>query len=712
MGIDAGGDVRSEADCRTRVFLRGDGDAQVFRQSTAGGGAATLAPCCQRANREQQRGLRLIVLQTRRYDAAMDQQASTLASDRGIPPTPGMAAAGSVPVLVVLTLITGSAVAVVFWPTLNARADYFDDGMYLTENRLVQNPGWDSIGTFLREVWRPSTVSGYYQPLAMISLALDSAMGGSPTNYLPYRRTSLALHVLNAMLVAVFLYALFGNAWVAAAVALLFGVHPLMVEPVPWTGERKTLLAAFFALLCLVCYVYYARRRRWWLYGLSLVMLVLALLSKPTTTALPLLLLLLDFWPLRRLSGRALLEKVPFLLIAGFSAYVTVVSQQQAAAIVLPSARADVWHIPKMIGHNTVFYLYKLIWPAQLSSNYAVPQPFDLCDTMVLTGAIGSIALLVVAIVSLRWTRSIAMGLLFYFLALFPTMNVIGFTNVVASHKYVYLPIVGILVLVAFALGRVWQKLATVRPALAYAGLGVLVLVAGGAESALARQQLGYWRDTEGLYQYMLQYAPTDYGLQTGVGFAIFQAAQDPNLPRAQAQAQVERAIEHYRLALQDEPGYFIAHNNLGTALAALGRLDEALVEFGEVIRLKPDRAIGYAQAGRALHRMNRLDEAMQQYRQALEIDPYAFDAVSGLAAILAEQGKFADAEAQFRRALQIHPRHTNAQLGLGMCLLAQRKVGEAISVLDQAQRLAPDDPRVRKVLDAARGQLDARPAP
>ena len=194
-----------------------------------------------------------------------------------------------------LLVIVCVVAAAAHWPALPARALSFDDHQYLHNNQLVQNPSWTSAWRFLSEVFEPSTVGGYYQPLAMISLMFDCAMGGGPDNLRPFHVTSLSLHVLNTALVIVLLYMLFGKVWPAAMVGLLFGVHPLTVEPIPWIGERKTLLASFFALWCVIIYVRYSRKSSWKLYAGCVVMYVLALMAKPTTTPLPVLLLLLDF---------------------------------------------------------------------------------------------------------------------------------------------------------------------------------------------------------------------------------------------------------------------------------------------------------------------------------------------------------------------------------------------------------------------------------
>ena len=198
-----------------------------------------------------------------------------------------------------LGLLTGVIVVcgivfAVHKPALSARAVSFDDEQYLFENHLVQNPSFKSAGRFLSEVLRPSTVRGYYQPLTMISLMLDYAMGGRADNLMPFRLTSLALHTANTILIILLLYQLFDNMWAAAATGLLFGLHPMTVESIPWLAERKTLLAVFFALWSLIFYIRFSRSRGRRNYGFCMMFFILALLSKQNTTRLPILMLLLD----------------------------------------------------------------------------------------------------------------------------------------------------------------------------------------------------------------------------------------------------------------------------------------------------------------------------------------------------------------------------------------------------------------------------------
>ncbi|MBK8692519.1 MAG: hypothetical protein IPN17_09530 [Deltaproteobacteria bacterium] len=208
-------------------------------------------------------------------------------------------------------MLLAGLVLAVEWPVLACQADMPDDDTFVQHNPLVRNPEAASVGRFFTEL-RPSTVKGYYIPLTMTSLMIDYALGGRPGHLQAFHATNLALHVGFALGLALLLHLLAVEAWPAVIVAALVALHPLCVEPLAWISERKTLLASFFGVASLAAYAAYARaggRPRWrWL---ALLLYVLSVLSKPTTTPLPLLLIVLDYWPLRRLGVAALRDKIP-----------------------------------------------------------------------------------------------------------------------------------------------------------------------------------------------------------------------------------------------------------------------------------------------------------------------------------------------------------------------------------------------------------------
>ncbi len=332
---------------------------------------------------------------------------------------------------VLCAVLAGAAAVLAHWPVLSAQAMTFDDASYLTENTLVQNPSWNSAARFFGEVRKPSTVQGYYHPLAMVSLMLDHAAGARDGHLLPIHRTSLALHALNAALVVLLLYQLLHNAWIAGLVGLLFAVHPLTVESVAWLAERKVVLATFFFLLALLSYVAYTRGRRW-AYAACLVAFLLGLLAKPTIVPLPVLLLVLDYWPLRRLSRRVLVEKLPLFVLSLAFGIITFISQSQAAFVELPHEQGP-GRLLLAPCHNITFYLLRFLWPANPTTYYPFPQPMNLGQPELLVGVLGTAVILALLVYSLRRTRAVLAGWLFFFLALLPASGVIGFTNVIMA---------------------------------------------------------------------------------------------------------------------------------------------------------------------------------------------------------------------------------------------------------------------------------------
>jgi tetratricopeptide (TPR) repeat protein len=579
----------------------------------------------------------------------------------------------------ILIIAVCAAVLYTHWPALSAKALSFDDNQYLTENPLVQNPGWTSAKRFLTEILRPSTVEGYYQPLAMISLMLDYSLGGSENNLLPFHRTSLILHIANTALIIVLLYLLFGQIWIAAGVGLLFGVHPMTVEPVPWVGERKTLLAAFFSLWSLIFYVYSrttqnARRKTALLYVGSFVAYLLALMSKPTSTPLPAVMLLLDYWPLRRLNWRAVLEKVPLFILGGASAVITYISQSRTASTVLPGQFGPE-RIPLILCHNIIFYLYKMIWPVNLTSHYAFPEPLNLSQPMVLAGVIGTCILIPLLVLSLRWTRAALTGWLIFFVAILPTMQIIGFSNVIASDKYAYLPSIGLLIaLTAFL---IW--LCNTRP-LALCRVAVaIILISACAESIAARRYLVYWQDTIRLFERMLTLTPNAVPVYNDLGMAFY------------TKGRLDDAITHYLRALQLSPYDVEIHINLGNALYKKGSLNEAISHFNQALLINPKKTQAYNNLAIILTKQDKLDEAADCYRRLLKLKPDDAETSNALANILSKQGRFDEAIDCYQQALSIKPDAADIHYNFGITLGTYGKLDAAADHFRQALRLKPD---------------------
>ncbi len=570
-------------------------------------------------------------------------------------------------------IVVGTFVLAAYWPALSAKAISLDDDQYFTRNRLVQKPSLYSAKRFFTEVLEPSTVRGYYQPLAMVSLMLDVAAGGRVNNLKPFHLTSLALHIANTLLLVILLYLLFGKAAPAAMAGLLYGVHSTTIESVVWIAERKTLLAAFFGLGCLIFYVCFVRRKTWWYAAMCLLMYVLSLLSKPAVIGMPVLLLLLDFWPLKRLNKKTVLEKLPMFLIAAVSAVITIISQGKTATAI-PPGKFGLVHILFIFCHNIIFYLYKFFWPVNLSWYYPFPKPFDLSQPMVLFGVVGTVVLIAALLFSLRRTKCLAAGWLFFFVAIFPTLGLISFHPVIAANRHTYFPIVGFLLPIGLLFSRLWDG----RKARII--LAVVVAILTVSQSFLMRDYLVYWQTTEQVYKNMLEFAPDDAVLHNNLANTLADSGK------------ADEAVEHFNRSLLLEPGSAVTHNNLGSFLDELGRKDEAIVHYKKAMELKPDLAEVHYNLATLLAAEGKTDEAVAELRQAVQFKPDYTEAISRLGLALAEKGSFNEAIDYYQKALVLEPADAITHGRLGLAFAAVGKIDEAIKECRFVLQKLPND--------------------
>jgi tetratricopeptide (TPR) repeat protein len=550
-----------------------------------------------------------------------------------------------------LALVVSAIVTVVHWPVLDSKAVYFDDQLYITQNAVLGNPSWRSAWIFLREL-KPSTAGGYYHPLSMIAIMVQYAAGGRVDNLRPFLAANLALHVANVVLLIVLAHLLLRQPWAAGAVGLLFGLHPQSVESIAWATQQKNLLSTAFALACMVAYVQFARsagpkarlRGGAW-YGLSLAAMTAGLLAKPSVVSLPVLLLVLDFWPLRRFGWRTLLEKVPFFAVGVLSAVITYQSQSATAFTTTIAAQPLTARL-LIVLHNLAFYPFKIAWPVALSAHYPAIEALRLTHPMVMAGSaltlLGTTALLR----SLRYTRAALAGAAIFLVALLPSIGLIGYTNTIAADRYAYFPLIGLLLALGALLVRLFGPAGaglrlSRRAAAALFATGAV----GAALAGVTRAQIAHWRDTETLFEHLLAQdfrdAPAAPLLLLANAGVILEAQGAP-----------DRAARVYRQALAlppDRPAYYASavRVNLGNIQLSYGGPREALRLFREALALMPDSA--YAMNGVAWVLATHADPALRDGGEALRLaqqlnertgfaNPSFLDT---LAAAYAEMGQF-----------------------------------------------------------------------
>ncbi len=603
-----------------------------------------------------------------------------------------------------------------------------DDGGYVYENRHVLGGlSWDGIR------WAFTTLTeANWHPLTWLSLMLDATAGDSGPAF--FHVTSLLLHVINTMLLFHLLARITGSTWKSAFVATLFGVHPLHVESVAWISERKDVLSTLFWLLCTIAYARYAERRGAGRYALVAALLALGLMAKPMLVTLPLVLLLLDFWPLGRITtawsgaGRGVesrwapfLDKAPLLALSAASSAVTLLAQSRGGAVV----GLEVFPLPVRAANAVLSYfryLLKAFWPTGLTVQYRY-VPLSPTSPKVL---VALVALIAVTFAVLRFARKrpyLAVGWLWFVITLVPVIGLVQVGAQAMADRYTYVPLVGIFIMVAWGVPDLldaWIGRPRRKPALVAAGAAILVGLA-----VSAHVQAGHWRDGEALYRHAVLIDPQSADAQDGLGLELYRRGR------------TEEAILHYREALRLSPDYVNAHVNLASALARLGKTDEAESHYREALRLRfsspalrsslaavlfeqgrlaeaadevskalheaPEDATVHRLLGAILARQDRGREAAAQFEEALRIDPRDAEALVNLGTLRLKEGDLPAAESRFTAALEVEPDNVPANKNLGVILARQGRYAEAAARFEEVLRVDPGDEGARKNLERAR---------
>ncbi len=473
----------------------------------------------------------------------------------------------------------------------------FDDPDYVTNNTHVRN-GLAMDGV----VWAiTSTEAANWFPATRLSQLLDGEIFGLRPG--GHHFTNVFLHALATVFLFAFLEAATGAAWPSAFVAMLFAVHPLHVESVAWIAERKDVLSALFWFVALWSYV----RRRYWL---TLLAFCLGLMSKPMVVTLPFVLLLLDIWPLRQPLRSALRVKIPMLALSAASAVFVYVIQGSGGAI------RDVAQFPLGLRvENAVasyaIYIFKMFWPARLAVFY--PYPHDLPVWQI---ALSALLLTGISTIVLRERRSrpyLAVGWLWYLGTLVPVIGLIQVGAQARADRYMYLPMVGLGIMLAWGLTGVLKNRVAICAA----------IVACLACAAVCEAQIQYWRNSETLFRHALDVTSGNYLAHHNLGVALADEGRFPE------------AIEQYQAALQIEPNAANVQTDYGNALAKSGRIPEAIAHYRAALRVLPDSPITHNDLANALAATpGSMPEAIAEYQTALRLKPDYEEARKNLAQV------------------------------------------------------------------------------
>lgn len=620
-------------------------------------------------------------------------------------------------------------IALVFAQTLRHGFAHYDDPEYVCKNPQVAG-GLTVQGI----VWAvTSRHENNWHPLSWLSHMFDCQLYGlAPWGH---HLSNILLHAATAIAFLLVLERMTGDFWPSALVAALFAIHPLRVESVAWVAERKDVLSGLLFMLTLGAYLGYVRRPFSLARYLSvIVVFALGLMAKPMLVTLPFALLLLDYWPLRRMTSsaastgsktgseialralpRLLVEKIPLFALSAASCTATLWAQHELVA------RNEHIAMPIRLGNaaiSYVAYLGQSFYPVDLAALY--PHPVSHLAAWKWIGAVVVLAALSAGAVAGRRTCPyLLVGWLWYLGMLLPVIGLVPVGAQAMADRYTYLPQIGL------GIALVWGATQVAR------SWPYRLWVCGTASAAVltallprAWHQASYWRDTAALWEHTVTCTTDNYIAHNNLGVALAERERvdeaiaqftkslqiKPNYSHARGNlglvlAKHERPNEakaQFEAAVKCDPDYLDAHKSLALILTRQGQLDEAIEHYRQALRIRPDDANLHNALGGLLARQRQTDDAILHYRAALNLKPDYAEACYNLGILLQSQGRIEEALQQYEKAVEIDPKHGGAHNNLGAILGQKGRLTEAIRHFRSALEINPDDERARQNLEFA----------
>ncbi len=625
------------------------------------------------------------------------------------------------PLLVtVLSLLLAFSTIAALWPVTGNDFVAFDDNSYIAGNPVVlQGLTWEGI------CWAfTATHVHNWHPLTWLSHMADASLFGSHAP--AHHGVSLLFHAANTLLLFLVLFRMTGAPWRSAFAAALFGLHPLHVESVAWAAERKDVLSTLFWMLTIGAYALFVERRDRRLYGLALAFFALGLLAKPMLVTLPFVLLLLDYWPLRRLtdagnaatvqtaperretrrkksgkSGEAapgrpskvpataaagslrglVLEKVPFFVLTAAASVVTLYAQQGVVKDL------ENYPLASRLGNAVVSYgqyLVKTVWPMDLAVFYPHPAG-TLGAGKVLLAVAALLAVTAAALYAWRRLPYLVVGWLWYLGTLVPVIGIVQVGLQAMADRYTYVPLIGIFIAAAWG---VPDLLARVRRRREILAAGAAVVLA--AMAVLTFRQAGVWRDSLTLFRHAAAVTENNNWAQYNYGLALLERNE------------TEGALDRFREALRIRPDDIKSLNNVGIILARKGDFAGAIRHFNGALAVDPRYVDARNNLALALSGQGRQGESVRQLEESVRIDPAHGEANRLLGVALARTGDLDRAIVHLRKAVAAVPSSAKAHNSLGIALAQKGAVDEAIVHFRAALALDPSFHQARRNLETA----------
>jgi protein O-mannosyl-transferase len=527
-------------------------------------------------------------------------------------------------VYVFLTVVT----LAVYWQVNQLSFINYDDDVYVTKNLHVQS------GITIDGIrWAFSTTyAEFWHPLTWLSLMLDHQLYG--LNAGGYHLTNLILHTMSVLLLFLLFNRMTADIWKSAFVAALFALHPLRVESVAWVSERKDVLSAFFWMLTLCLYAYYTEKSNIKRYLPVLVSFICGLMSKSMVVTLPVVLILLDYWPLKRFASEKgnlilwqLREKTPFFIFSAIFSVVTIHAQSRL--------HIEYPLVDRIANSLVSFVAYpgKILCPHDLALVY--PFPNQLPAWQVTGAALLIVAISALTIAAVRRFPYLLTGWMWYAITVLPVIGIISVGDPMAD-RYIYLPSIGIAVMLAWGVPLLIRNEALRKKILFPAGIGALAIL-----SILTWKQCDYWKTSAGLFNHTLRVTKNNYLAHNNLGLALM------------AEGKINEAIEQYNKGIRIMP-YVLIYINRGVAYGELGQYKQAIDDFDHAIRLNPGYQIPYYNKGVVYGKLGRYKQAIEEFNKAISRNPEYAEGYyrRGVAYIL--QGNYQDGCRDAQKACEL----------------------------------------------------------
>lgn len=615
-----------------------------------------------------------------------------------------------------------------------------DDDVYVFENPhlrnglTIENVQWALQADLLFN----SPNADYWQPVTFISRMIDvSLFGFNPSGH---HLMNLFFHTANTLLLFGLLIRMTGAIWPSFAVALLFAIHPMNVEPVAWVTARKDLLSWFFGFLSIHTFLNYVNCKKKRQMVLSVCLFLLALMSKPVLVSLPFLLVLLDFWPLKRFNLSAIREKGVYFLVSLPFFVIPFVGQAQA----LRYASYPIIAASMVI--NNVYYLSKVLCPIYLrilswTTFSAFPFVLFSFSALILT-------MITFVFFQLRQSKPyLLVGWLWFLISLFPMAGISP-----VADRFMYVPIIGLLMIFVLEIYLNARKYS----APLFIGAAVVFFI-------LSFRQLSYWKNNETLFQHSIKTSSGNFIAHNNLAITMIEQGKaqqatelyseaqkmrpdvitNTNLASALAkQGQIDEAMKHFKESLRLNPNYAEAHNNLANLLMKEGKTEEAVSHYlkaaelkpdlpeahanlgffyanqreykkaiehlSEVVRLKPDHWKAHYYLANLLMESGQAGDALGHFREAVKLQPNDVSIQSDFGIALASAGDYENAEMQFLELIRLAPRFADAYYNLGVLYSKQNKMEQAIRYLKDAVQINPQYTKAKNALGLLESQIEA----